>query len=53
MFCNKMPYQHFKLNTLSWNIAFAGIVIFPVVLFKKIIHDKNTASFDIDTIGKY
>jgi len=53
MFCNKMPYQHFKLNTLSWNIAFAGIVIFPVVLFKKIIHDKNTASFDIDTIEKY
>jgi len=53
MFSNKTPYQHFKLNTFSWNIAFVGIVIFPIVLFKKIIHDKNTASFDIDTIEKY
>jgi len=53
MLTNKSQYQHFKLNTFSWNIAFSGIVIFPVILFKKIIHDKNTASFDIDTIEKY
>jgi len=53
MLSNKTPYQHFKLNTFSWNIAFAGICVFPILLFKKILHDKNTASFDIDTIEKY
>jgi len=52
MITSKGPFQHFKLNTFSWNIAFAGIVAFPIILFKKILHDKNTASFDIDTIGK-
>jgi len=53
MLTNKTPYQHFKLNTFSWNIAFAGICVFPILLFKKILRDNNTASFDIDTIEKY
>jgi len=53
MFSNKVEKPHFKLNTCSWNIAFAGIIAFPFILFKKIIRDKNTASFDIDTIEKY
>ncbi|KAL6589879.1 hypothetical protein LY90DRAFT_663849 [Neocallimastix californiae] len=51
MLSNKVEKPHFKLNICSWNIAFAGIVAFPIILFKKILHDKNTASFDIDTIG--
>ncbi|ORX83734.1 hypothetical protein BCR32DRAFT_277740 [Anaeromyces robustus] len=53
MFTNKSEVSHFKLNTFSWNIAFAGIVAFPIILFRKIIRDKNTACFDIDTIEKY
>jgi len=51
MLSNKVEKPHFKLNICSWNIAFAGIVAFPIILFKKILHDKYTASFDIDTIG--
>jgi len=52
MLSNKVEKPHLKLNTCSWNIAFAGIAAFPIILFKKILRDKNTASFDIDTIGK-
>ncbi|KAG4098676.1 hypothetical protein H8356DRAFT_1670129 [Neocallimastix lanati (nom. inval.)] len=53
MLSNKVEKPHLKLNTCSWNIAFAGIAAFPIILFKKILRDKNTASFDIDTIEKY
>jgi len=53
MIANKGTYQHFKINTFSWNIAFASVVAFPLILFRRILYDKNTASFDIDTIEKY
>ncbi|ORX53788.1 hypothetical protein BCR36DRAFT_396471 [Piromyces finnis] len=53
MLSNKDPYQHFKLNTFSWNIAFTGLIAFPIVLLKKILYDKNTACFDVDIIEKY